>query len=86
MPTTRTLFSSAVANGKIYAIGGLDSAWATLKTVEVYDPVSNAWTTGPALRSSRGLHASVTVNGTIYVIGGESALFHPLGLNEALTP
>jgi N-acetylneuraminic acid mutarotase len=38
--------------------------------LEIYDPATNLWTTGPSLPASRHHIQPVVVNGKIYVIGG----------------
>ena len=55
-------------NGKIYAIGGYDTAYLT--RVEVYDPASNTWTTGTPLPSPRASGMAGAINGKIYVAAG----------------
>ena len=42
MPTGRVNFACAALNGKIYAIGGVNSS-----TDDVYDPNNDSWSTGP---------------------------------------
>ena len=73
MPTRRAYLGAAVANGKVYAVGGYDGRYwlPSLKTVEAYDPVNNTWATGIA-SMSLGRHALgvVAADGNIYAIGG----------------
>ena len=73
MPTARWLLSTAVANGKIYAIGGLGPARfnpTTLPTLEEYIPAADKWSEKANLPTpSRSLSAS-SVGGKIYAIGG----------------
>jgi N-acetylneuraminic acid mutarotase len=45
MPTARWALSTSVVDGKIYAIGGAGPVWQALRTVEEYDPATNAWGT-----------------------------------------
>jgi N-acetylneuraminic acid mutarotase len=76
LPTARANLSAAVVNGKIYVIGGASKwnagpTWGdVLSTVEVYDPATNAWTTGTAMPAARSGLAAVSVNGKIYAVGG----------------
>jgi N-acetylneuraminic acid mutarotase len=75
MPTKRLEFSSATLNGLIYIIGGRDAtALITPKpvvsTVEIYNPATDTWTTGPSLPVACANQMTVTVNGKIYAIGG----------------
>ena len=58
--------SAAVVNGKIYAIGGNNPQ----KTVEVYDPSSNSWSTAASMPTARASLAAADAKGLIYVVGG----------------
>jgi N-acetylneuraminic acid mutarotase len=76
MPTARGYLSTAVVNGKIYAIGGAFGATTGCSVVEEYDPSTDTWTQKSNLPVPRsGLSASV-VNGKVYAIGGATS---PLG-------
>ena len=70
MPTKRFLLSTAVVNGKIYAIGGAGGWGDVLSTVEVYDPKRNTWTRHhkAAMPNARWGLATAVVNGKIYHI------------------
>jgi N-acetylneuraminic acid mutarotase len=78
MPTGRWELSTCVVDGKIYAIGGAGPVYQALRSVEVYDPATDTWTTKSEMPTARqGLSTSV-VNGKIYAIGGgasSSALY-----------
>ena len=72
MPTARLAFSTAVVDGKIYAIGGTTTGgtWLGISTVEAYDPKTDAWITLTDMPTPRfGLTVSA-VDGIIYAIGG----------------
>jgi hypothetical protein len=45
MPTARSEISSAVLDDKIYVIGGFEIGHSTTSIVEVYDPVTEKWST-----------------------------------------
>jgi hypothetical protein len=72
----RNALAAAVANGRIYAIGGqgptidIDTA---LASVEIYDPVANTWSAGQPMPNGRYGCAAASLNGTIYVAGGVEA-------------
>ncbi len=71
MPTPRIKLTSAVVNGKIYAIGGVNKT-GFLRTVEAYDPSTNLWSTKYSMPEARQSMASSAVNGKIYVLGGRT--------------
>ena len=75
MPTPRLEFSSAVVDGKIYIIGGRDAndtntPKQVVSTVEVYNPATDSWATGPSLPVALANQMTIAVNGKIYAIGG----------------
>ncbi|MDK2745029.1 MAG: hypothetical protein NDI90_19195 [Nitrospira sp. BO4] len=79
MPTKRTEVAVAVLDGKIYAVGGFEKPslgnvmnFAITPSVEVYDPVTDRWTSKASMPV--GLHhvGIGVVGGRLYVIGGYS--------------
>jgi galactose oxidase len=57
---------SVLPDGKILVSGGNDSG----KT-SIYDPQTDAWTTGPVMKTARGYQSSVTMgDGRVFTIGG----------------
>ena len=70
MPTPRWGLSTSVVNGKIYAIGGTPNGRESLRTVEVYDPITNNWTQKTDMPTPRWGLSTSTVNGKIYSVGG----------------
>jgi len=62
-----------VMDGKIYAIGGR-LRWTSneVTTVEVYDPVTDAWTTKTSMIWAHESGAGGVVNGKFYAVGGVS--------------
>lgn len=64
-------FSATACQGKIYVIGGINTAsHENVRMIDVYDPQSNAWDTLVRMPWARICHASACVNGKIYVVGG----------------
>jgi N-acetylneuraminic acid mutarotase len=62
--------TSATTNGnKIYVIGGYYGDWIPSNKLFIYDPVTNNWTTGPFMPTSRGSPVSNFVDDKLYVIG-----------------
>lgn len=70
--TPRQGLSSSVVDGNIYAIGGQDSTFKSMNTLEKYDPMTNTWTTPitKGIFNPRGAGTSNVVDGKIYLIGG----------------
>jgi N-acetylneuraminic acid mutarotase len=78
MPTKRSGFATAMLNGLIYVIGGVDldapvSPKPVLSTVEIYNPSADSWATGPSLLVALTNQMAATVNGKIYAIGGRGS-------------
>ena len=74
LPTPRTATASAVADGKIYVMGGVDELGRTSAKVEVFNPRDKSWSEAAPL--PRAIHdaAAVTISSEgvdkIYVFGG----------------
>jgi N-acetylneuraminic acid mutarotase len=71
----------AVANGKIYAIGGY-----VTNVNEEYDPTTNIWTNRKPLPNPRGSFAIAVYQNKIYVMGGTSSEIDATGVNEVYDP
>lgn len=71
LPTKRAGFGTAVSDGNLWVIGG-EIGLNVLSSVEIYDPTSNSWATGPSLPNPDGRHGHTagTIDGTLYVAGG----------------
>jgi N-acetylneuraminic acid mutarotase len=76
MPTPRSGFIAVVFGGKLYAIGGNIAFVGSTPTVEIYDPISNSWTTGPTEPTARYGGAGGIANGILYATGG----YNPSGV------
>ena len=74
-PVTARVGANAVTapDGRVFLFGGgtdTTGATATL-SVEIYDPVANTWSAGPALTTSRTYAGAVLgTDGRIYIAGG----------------
>ena len=78
MPTARLGLTTAVVNGKIYAIGGYARANSpAMKTVEEYDPATDTWTTKADMPTARMWLSASVVDGKIYAIGGWVNFWEP---------
>jgi N-acetylneuraminic acid mutarotase len=74
LPSARRSLAGPTASGLLYAIGGATSAGTALKTVQVYNPSTNAWTTKAPLPAARPFGNGAThISGTIYLPGGQDA-------------
>jgi galactose oxidase len=57
---------SALPDGRIIVTGGNNST-----STSIYNPATDAWTAGPAMRQGRGYQASATLSdGRVFTIGG----------------
>ena len=63
--TARRGCGVATFDGKVYAIGGHDGVHA-LCSVEIYDPSTNQWTSGPPLTSCRANVGVAVVRDRLY--------------------
>jgi hypothetical protein len=73
MPTPRYLVAGAVINGQFYVVGGVNAVTGgpPLSTLEVYNPVTDSWsTTNAPMPTPRAELAAAELGGHLYVIGG----------------
>ena len=58
---------------KLYIHGGItdNDGFSATNTMDIYDTVTNQWTTGSPSPSNRFGHDSVVYNGKIYLFGGK---------------
>jgi N-acetylneuraminic acid mutarotase len=73
--TPRRGMSSVVVGGKIYTFGGANGSGGSngsgaLNTCEVFDPVTNVWSSLPNMPTARWRSCAVLLNGKVYVMGG----------------
>jgi N-acetylneuraminic acid mutarotase len=71
----------AIADGKIYAIGG-ENGEGVLNVTEAYDPATNEWTTRASTPTARSDFGIATYQDKIYIFGG--TIGHGTGRGEAL--
>lgn len=73
MPTARMGLVAAVANGRLYAIGGsLDGFGTGTGTVEEFDPLTQQWTTRASMPTPRCFAGGAPVGNRIVVAGGRT--------------
>jgi hypothetical protein len=62
-----------VASNRIFVIGGTRTdTLEAVETVEVYDPISDRWTTAANMPTPRSQVGAATVGGKIYAVGGNA--------------
>ncbi|KAL9915900.1 uncharacterized protein ACN2A1_002359 [Glossina fuscipes fuscipes] len=68
-PNTRSRASFAVLGEKVYAVGGIKGS-SHLRTVDVYDPATDRWSTSNNMLAKRFALGVAVLNGCIYAVGG----------------
>lgn len=61
--------STAILNGKLYAIGGHNGDHR-MRSVEVYDFATEQWSEAADMNVARSDGAAAVLNGKIYIVGG----------------
>src|SRR5439155_25671801 len=62
--------ASAVIAGKLWIFGGGNPFLETTNSLQVYNPATNTWTSGPALLQQRSFPAGTNVGNTAVAVGG----------------
>jgi N-acetylneuraminic acid mutarotase len=71
IPTPRYAVASAVVNGILYVMGGIDNSTQTpIDVVEAYNPTTNTWSTKSPMPTPDDSMNAVVESGLIYVVGG----------------
>lgn len=70
LPTPRQEVPHALLNGKIYVPGGLDLFGLGSVIVEVFEPTTNSWSSGPSLFIPVHHTGLTNHNGVLYLMGG----------------
>ncbi len=90
MPTPRHALAATLGpNGRIYAMGGSNSAVFCTDILEIYDPVKNAWIRGTSLPGGRECAAAVSTpgpDGEVLVLAGWDRRSWPLASAIAYSP
>ena len=81
MPTARASAASVVLDGRIYVIGGENTAGDLLAAVEVFTP-GEGWATRAPLNQPRAAAAAAVYAGRVVVIGGRTANEEPTASAE----
>ncbi|CAM3661517.1 MULTISPECIES: Kelch repeat-containing protein [Saccharibacillus] len=95
LPKGKSSIATTSFNGLIYAIGG-STATASVSgpattAVDIYNPQTDTWTTGPALKVAKHSIAATVLNNKIYIAGGSNNSayynnFEILDLTSTLPP
>lgn len=85
LPSARSDLAAVARGGKIYVFGGCTDFATVLDDVDVYNPVTDTWSTAPAdMPTARAaMYGAAAKGGTIYVVGGWTPLTGQLATNEA---
>lgn len=66
-------------DGKLWVLGGLDDSGETTSRVDIYDPATDTWTSGPELPASGSLNGfgadAVTVHGILLVSQADGRVY-----------
>lgn len=86
LPTPRSNFGIAIADGRIFVVGGTptDSRSQT-DVVEAYDPATNTWRACAPLPTARSQVGAANVDGKIYAIGGNAGHEHAFEVYDPAT-
>lgn len=86
---TRYGFGIAVAQGRLFAFGGVDLDGRLTDRTSEYEPSSDRWVTRMPMRSPRSHLAAASVHGKVYAMGGETRSWlgrRASNLNEEYDP
>jgi len=73
LPRARQFPAGAVLDGKLYVIGGRSaSGTLSFNDVDIYDPATNAWSSGRPMPTGRATGAAA-LDGVIFVVSGTEA-------------
>ena len=79
-----TSFATAVANGRIYAVGCSQQPAGITGSIESYDPMRNEWTSETPLPTPRYALVADVIDGVLYATSGTAVTNNGSGLTEAL--
>jgi N-acetylneuraminic acid mutarotase len=83
LPTARDHLAAVTADGAIVVLAGRTGR--NLPTVEIYDPATDTWTSGPDMGTPRGGFAAAVLADGIHVTGGEEFVTdRTIGSHEVL--
>jgi len=74
-PMQRRALAAATVDGKVVALGGIDSSRDISSAMNIYDPKTGTWTEGPALPGQGFGVAASSANGTLYASGMDGIVY-----------
>ena len=79
--------ATLLPDGRVLVVGGMDAAFMPLRTAEVFDPETNAWTNTGEMRQARTEHsAALLKDGRVMVTGGMNEHLETIGTTEIFDP
>ena len=72
LPAARQENAVVAVNGEIWVLGGFDESGDIVADVDIYDPISSDWRTGPALPAPLHHGNVAVVDDVVFVLGGLS--------------
>ena len=86
MITARIRHGVAAANGKLYAVGGMDEDAFELRSVECFDSSTEQWSAVADMSTTRVDHDVAAVDDKLYAIGGYDNTGTDLSSMECFDP
>ena len=80
MPVARQELATGVLDGNVYVIGGYDENGNSTATVQVYDPITDTWTSAQSLPFAVNHNSAAVADGKLYSFGagaGEVFVYNP---------
>ena len=74
LPDVRHSSASAVVQGRLWHIGGVDETDTGTVSLFIYDPGDDSWATGPPLPRVVEFPRAATHDGEVHLIGRDGAL------------
>ena len=72
LPEPRRGFGAAADGGRIYVVGGFDTAGHAVGTVDVYDTDGGSWNRRSSLKEPRGGLGLAALGGRLHAVGGRT--------------
>ena len=86
MIVPRISLGVAALGGKLYAVGGYDTAGTAVNSAEVYDPIDNSWNLIDPMNFAREWLGVAALGGKLYAVGGCVLALQRLSFGRSLRP